>query len=116
MPDDTEFAPQGRPDAPPEGSLVTSAPPLAGDGHAVRRWFSKIEDEPVPVADGTLAGARNAASAYARRAKAENTRRAYRAAVRVWCLWCDRHGLTPLPAPARRRRARGSALVHRNRG
>ena len=31
-------------------------------------------------------------------AKAENTRRAYRAAVRAWCAWCARHDLPPLPA------------------
>ena len=98
MPDDTEIAPPEIPDTPSAGNLVPAPPPLAGDGHAVRRWFSEIEDEPVPVADGTLAGARSAASAYARRAKADNTRRAYRAAVRVWCVWCDHHGLTPLPA------------------
>ena len=37
MPDDPEFAPQDRPDAPSDGSLVPSPPPLAGDGHAGRR-------------------------------------------------------------------------------
>ena len=34
----------------------------------------------------------------ARMAKADNTRRAYRAAVRAWCAWCARHDLPPLPA------------------
>ncbi len=31
MPDNTEFAPQDRPDAPSAGSLVPSPPPLAGN-------------------------------------------------------------------------------------
>ena len=30
-------------------------------------------------------------------AKAENTRRAYRAAVRAWCEWCAKRNLPPLP-------------------
>jgi hypothetical protein len=47
------------------------------------------------VLDGSLAAEREAADAYARMAKAENPRRAYRAAV---CAWCDKRDLTPLPA------------------
>ena len=38
--------------------------------------------------------------AYAHRAKADNTRRAYRAGVRAWCAWCDQHALPCLPARA----------------
>jgi integrase len=45
-----------------------------------------------------LASERDAADIYRRMAKAENTRRAYRAAIRVWCDWCARHDLPPLPA------------------
>ena len=41
---------------------------------------------------------RDAADTYRRMAKAENTRRAYRAAVRAWCAWCAQHDLPPLPA------------------
>ena len=40
----------------------------------------------------------------ARHAKADNTRRAYRAGVRAWCAWCDRHALPCLPGQRRRRR------------
>jgi len=36
--------------------------------------------------------------AYRSRAKADNTRAAYRSAVRSWCAWCLKHGVTPLPA------------------
>jgi len=50
------------------------------------------------VLDDSLAAEREAAEAYARMAKAENTRRACRAAVRAWCSWYDRRGLSPLPA------------------
>ncbi len=31
-------------------------------------------------------------------AKAENTRKAYRGAVRAWCAWCEQRGLPALPA------------------
>ena len=65
---------------------------------AVRAWFDAAVEAAVPVPDGSLAGERAAAGTYARLAKAENTRRAYRAGVRAWCAWCARHGLTPLPA------------------
>jgi hypothetical protein len=41
---------------------------------------------------------RDAADAYARMAKADNTRRAYRAAVRAWCAWCLKRDRPPLPA------------------
>ena len=37
-------------------------------------------------------------AAYRARAKADNTRAAYRSAVRAWCIWCERHGCKPLPA------------------
>lgn len=71
--------------------------PLGGDPASVRLWFDAAAIAHQPVPDGTLAGERNAADAYARMAKAANTRRAYRAAVRAWCTWCDRHDLPPLP-------------------
>jgi integrase len=65
---------------------------------AVRAWFDEATDAAIPTADGTLAAAQIIATALARRAKADNTRRAYRAGVRAWCAWCDSHGLPPLPA------------------
>ena len=61
-------------------------------------WFDRAVDASEPVLDGTLASERDAADTYRRMAKAENTRRAYRAAVRAWCSWCALHGLAPLPA------------------
>jgi hypothetical protein len=36
---------------------------------------------------------------FARRSKAENTLRGYRADWRNFCQWCDSHHLGPLPAP-----------------
>ena len=48
--------------------------------------------------DGWLAAAHEAAPAFQRMAKAENTRIAYRAAVRAWCAWRDRHGGPAQPA------------------
>ncbi|MBK8177209.1 MAG: site-specific integrase [Rhodospirillales bacterium] len=75
-----------------------AAAPLGERPAAVRAWFDDLFDQALPVADGTLATAQRTAEALARRAKAENTRRAYRAGVRAWCTWCEGHGLTPLPA------------------
>jgi integrase len=76
-----------------ETEAVSAGPPAA-----VRLWFDAAMAAEIPDADGTLATARQAAQAFARRAKADNTRRAYRAGVRAWCDWCAAHGLTPLPA------------------
>jgi hypothetical protein len=56
----------------------------------------------IPAPDGTLATVRRTAEALARHAKADNTRRAYRAGVRAWCAWCRTHGSHPLPARRRR--------------
>ena len=54
-----------------------------------------------PENDGSLAAAHDSARAYRSRAKADNTRAAYRSAVRAWCAWCDQHGVPPLPAAPR---------------
>ena len=75
-------------------------PPLDQPPAAVRRWFDAAAAAAIPRPDGTLGTARHAARAFARRAKADNTRRAYRAGVRAWCAWCDQHGLPCLPARA----------------
>ena len=61
----------------------------------VRAWFDAPVEASEPVLDGTLASERDAADTYRRVAKADNTRRAYRSAVRAWCA---RHALPPLPA------------------
>jgi hypothetical protein len=64
----------------------------------VRAWFDGAVETREPVLDGTLASEREASGSYRRMAKAENTRRAYRAAVPAWCAWCARHDLSLLPA------------------
>jgi site-specific recombinase XerC len=81
-------------------ALVIMRPtsPAGGDAAAVSAWFDTMVDSDTPVLDGSLAAEREAAETYARMAKAENTRRAYRAAVRAWCAWCARHALPSLPA------------------
>jgi site-specific recombinase XerC len=71
--------------------------PLGQTPRDVRRWFDDVAAADVPDHDGTLNTARIAAQAYARRAKSDNTRRAYRAGVRAWCAWCDQHALPCLP-------------------
>ena len=75
-------------------------PPLGAPPIQVRRWFDRAVATPLPAFDGTLATARATADAFARLAKAANTRRAYRAGVAAWCAWCARHALPCLPASA----------------
>ena len=102
--DDPRFPPDLAPDeagqATAGAALVTLRPsaPAGSDGAAVSAWFDTMVDSEAPAPDGSLATERDAAAAYARMAKAENTRRAYRAAVRAWCAWCDKRGLPSLPA------------------
>lgn len=67
-------------------------------GDTVSVWFDGITMPMTLTGDDSLKAARQAAADYARRAKADNTRRAYRAAVHAWCNWCDHHQLSPLPA------------------
>jgi integrase len=81
---------------PPSRALVPA--PVGAAPEHVRAWFDNAVEASEPVIDGTLASERDAADTYRRMAKAENTRRAYRAAVRAWCAWCARHDLPPLPA------------------
>jgi integrase len=86
-------------DAEPLGRTALPAP-LGASPAAVCAWFDAAAAAVLPAYDGTLATARTAAAAYASRAKADNTRRAYRAGVRAWCAWCDAHALPVLPARA----------------
>jgi integrase len=74
--------------------------PLGQSPATVRDWFDAAAEALIPDPDETLGTARRAADAYARRAQAGNTRRAYRAGVRAWCAWCDQHALPCLPADA----------------
>ena len=78
----------------------TAPAPLGQPPGKIRLWFDAAAQASVPAPDGTLQNARLAAEAYARRAKSDNTRRAYRAGVRAWCHWCDQHELPCLPARA----------------
>lgn len=72
--------------------------PLGGPPAAIVAWFDDVAEAAQPAHDGTLVAARRSARAWSRRAKAANTREAYRWAVRAWCAWCDTNGLSPLPA------------------
>ncbi len=74
--------------------------PLGHPPALIHAWFDSIAEAALPAHDGSLVTARAAAEAYARRAKADNTRRAYRAGVRAWCAWCHQHTLPCLPARA----------------
>ncbi len=84
-------------DVEPEAGVDIRPAPLGHPPALIRAWFDDAADAVVPVHDGTLATARRAADAFARQAKAANTRRAYRAGVRAWCGWCDSHALPCLP-------------------
>ncbi len=94
--------PAPRSPAPGVPARVDTVPPIPlGQTPAiVRDWFDDAAAAAIPDHDATLPTARRAALAYARRATAHNTRRAYRAGVRAWCDWCAQHGLPCLPANA----------------
>src|SRR5271156_663855 len=81
----------------PAHSIVRIPAPLGADATAVKTWFDEMVDVEAPMLDGSLAAERGGAEAYARMAKAENTRRGPRAAVRAWCEWCRKRALPPLP-------------------
>src|ERR1700758_1543227 len=70
---------------PPAGPLARvekpGGVPLDQAPVVVRDWFDDAAAAAIPDYDGSLGTARIAAQAFARRAKAENTRRAYRAGV-----------------------------------
>ena len=88
---------EGRPE---KGVIIEHMVPTGGAPVAVRTWFDAIAAADKPVNDGSLAAAHLSARNYRNRAKADNTRAAYRSAVRAWCAWCDRHGVPSLPAAA----------------
>ncbi|MBS1054629.1 tyrosine-type recombinase/integrase, partial [Gluconobacter kondonii] len=79
-------------------TLVPLASPLGQQSSAVLQWFDALTDEALPDYDGTLLTAERASKTYSRAAKAVNTRRTYRSAVRSWCAWAAGHGLPALPA------------------
>ena len=53
----------------------------------VRTWFDALAAAERPDNDGSLMAAHASARAYRARAKADNTRAAYRSAIRMWCAW-----------------------------
>jgi integrase len=78
---------------------------MGGPPVAVSSWFDAVAAAAKPDNDGSLPAAHASARVYRSRAKADNTRAAYRSAVRAWCAWCDRNGVPALPAaPPRSRR------------
>ncbi|WP_141259277.1 tyrosine-type recombinase/integrase, partial [Gluconobacter oxydans] len=79
-------------------TLAPLASPLGQQSGAVLQWFDALTDEALPDYDGTLVTAERASKTYSRAAKAVNTRRTYRSAVRSWCAWAAGHGLPALPA------------------
>jgi integrase len=85
---------------PQRGTLVAVLPdaPVGQAPPAVSAWFDAMAAATRPDNDGSLAAAQDSARAYRSRAKADNTRAAYRSAVRAWCAWCLTHGVPPLPA------------------
>lgn len=80
-------------------AIADAARHLAGAAPTlVARWFGRAMDLAIPANDGTIEGQRRTADAVRRRAKAENTIRAYRSGVRAWCTYADHHGVSALPA------------------
>ena len=65
--------------------------PVGADPDAVRDWFEleTIIDLPAPAL--SFAEAEAAAADYRRAARADNTRRAYRAGVAAFTEWCAMH-------------------------
>ena len=94
--------PESDPNPPPDNavSILPLAPslPLDATPPAVLRWFEVAADATLPAYEGTLTADRAAADAFQRMAKAENTRKAYRAGVRAWCAWCEARDRPALPA------------------
>ncbi len=76
----------------------TPAPPSGADPDEVREWFEFETIVSLPASAASFAEAEAAAADYRRAARAENTRRAYRAAVARFAEWCAAHARSALPA------------------
>ncbi len=73
-----ELAPRHQEDDRDVTALIVRSPaPVGAPATAVSLWFDEMVDVEAPMLDGSLAAEREAAEAYARMAKAENTWRAY---------------------------------------
>lgn len=82
-------------------ALPVPPAPKGGTPAAVRTWFDEVAALTLPARAGSLADERDAADAFRQLAKADNTRRAYRAAVAAWCSWCAARDVPALPAYSR---------------
>ncbi len=80
------------------GPALAAHLPAGADPYAVRDWFEleTIVDLPAPAL--SFAEAEAAAADYRRAARADNTRRAYRAGVAAFTEWCAVHAQAALPA------------------
>lgn len=94
-------APEHGPPEDGEQAPAAADAPVGGAPVTVKNWFDILAAAEKPQNDGSLAAAHESARAYRSRAKADNTRAAYRSAVRAWCAWCDQHGVPALPASPR---------------
>jgi len=77
---------------------VAPAVPPGADPDEVRNWFDLETIVELPMPALSFAEAEAAAADYRRAARADNTRRAYRAAVAAFTEWCTIHHQTALPA------------------
>lgn len=91
------------------GAAIATPPAVKGGPHTqaiapgpdpddVRNWFELETIVSLPAAVANFAEAEAAAAEYRRAARAENTRRAYRAAVVAFTDWCAAHRQRALPA------------------
>ena len=92
--DDTAIAPL----AAGAGAAVAARLPPGADPDAVRDWFDLETIVELPAPALSFAEAEAAAADYRRAARADNTRRAYRAAVARFTDWCAIHRQAALPA------------------
>jgi site-specific recombinase XerD len=76
----------------------TPALPSGADPDEVRDWFEFETILSLPASAASFAEAEAAAADYRRAARADNTRRAYRAAVARFTEWCTAHAQIALPA------------------
>ena len=79
-------------------SALWSRLPAGADPDEVRDWFEFETIVELPAPALSFAEAEAAAADYRRAARADNTRRAYRAAVARFTDWCYEHRQTALPA------------------
>ena len=86
------------PSLPPTPYHPAALQPPGTDPDAVRDWFDEETIVSLPAPALSLAEAEAAAADYRRAARADNTRRAYRAAVARFTDWCHEYGQVALPA------------------